>query len=67
MKKVNKIVIVGGGSAGWIAASWFSRRWGKMIDVTIIDKYKPERVGVGEATLLSFPSVMQKMGFKVED
>ena len=36
MKKVNKIVIVGGGSAGWIAASWFSRRWGKMIDVTII-------------------------------
>ena len=67
MKKVNKLVIVGGGSAGWITASWFSRRWGKMIDVTIIDKYQPERVGVGEATLLSFPSVMQSMGFKVED
>ena len=40
MKKVNKLVIVGGGSAGWITASWFSRRWGKMIDVTIIDKYQ---------------------------
>ena len=67
MKEVKKIVIVGGGSAGWITASWFSRRWGSKMDVTIIDKYKPERVGVGEATLLSFPSVMEEMGFKVED
>ena len=67
MKKVKKLVIVGGGTAGWIAASWFSRRWGSMMDVTIIDKSKPERVGVGEATLLSFPHVMQNMGFKVED
>ena len=67
MKEVKKIVIVGGGSAGWITASWFSRRWGAKMDVTIIDKYKPERVGVGEATLLSFPGVMEMMGFKVED
>ena len=67
MKEVSKLVIVGGGSAGWITASWFSRRWGSKMDVTIIDKYKPERVGVGEATLLSFPGVMEQMGFKVED
>ena len=67
MKEVKRIVVVGGGTAGWITASWFSRRWGKLIDVTVIDKYEPERVGVGEATLLSFPGVMQKMGFKVED
>ena len=67
MKEISKLVIVGGGSAGWIAASWFSRRWGSKMDVTIIDKYQPERVGVGEATLLSFPGVMEMMGFKVED
>ena len=67
MKEISKLVIVGGGSAGWITASWFSRRWGSKMDVTIIDKYQPERVGVGEATLLSFPSVMEMMGFKVED
>ena len=67
MKEVKRIVVVGGGTAGWITASWFSRRWGNLIDVTVIDKYEPERVGVGEATLLSFPGVMQKMGFKVED
>ena len=51
MNRVKKLVIVGGGTAGWIAASWFHRRWGSMMDVTIIDKSKPERVGVGEATL----------------
>ena len=67
MKEVKRIVVVGGGTAGWITASWFSRRWGKLIDVTVIDKYEPERVGVGEATLISFTGVMQKMGFKVED
>ena len=67
MKEISKLVIVGGGSAGWITASWFSRRWGSKMDVTIIDKYQPERVGVGEATLLSFPGVMEMMGFKVED
>ena len=52
MKEVKRIVVVGGGTAGWITASWFSRRWGKLIDVTVIDKYEPERVGVGEACLL---------------
>ena len=67
MKRVKKLVIVGGGTAGWIAASWFSRRWSNKLDVTIIDKSAPERVGVGEATLLSFPQVMQNMGYRVEE
>ena len=67
MNRVKRLVIVGGGTAGWIAATWFSRRWGQLLDVIIIDKSQPERVGVGEATLLSFPSVMQNMGYRVEE
>ena len=63
MKKVNKLVIVGGGTAGWITASWFARRW-KSLEVVVIDKSDPERVGVGEATLLSFPQVMREMGYE---
>ena len=44
MKKVNKLVIVGGGTAGWITASWFARRW-RSLEVVVIDKSDPERVG----------------------
>ena len=63
MKTVKKLVIVGGGTAGWITASWFARRW-KSLEVVVIDKSDPERVGVGEATLLSFPQVMREMGYE---
>ena len=64
MKVVKRIVIVGGGTAGWITASWFARRWSKRIEVVVIDKSQPERVGVGEATLLSFPAVMRQMNYE---
>ena len=47
-EKVKKLVIVGGGTAGWITASWFARRW-RSLEVVVIDKSDPERVGVGEA------------------
>ena len=67
MKRIRRLVIVGGGTAGWIAASWFARRWGKIFEVVVIDKSEPERVGVGEATLLSFPNVMKQMGYKPTD
>ena len=67
MIRIKRLVIVGGGTAGWIAASWFARRWGKIFEVVVIDKSEPERVGVGEATLLSFPNVMKQMGYKPTD
>ena len=64
---VKRLVIVGGGTAGWLAASHFSRRWHRKIEVTIIDKSKPDRIGVGEATLLNFPNVMRQMGYQPEE
>ena len=67
MKVVKRLIIAGGGTAGWIAASWFSRRWGNRMEVVVIDKSEPERVGVGEATLLSFPKVMRDMGYQEKE
>ena len=66
MKRIKRLVIVGGGTAGWITASWFARRWANVMDVIVIDKSEPERVGVGEATLLSFPNVMKMMDTKLQ-
>lgn len=67
MKSVKSITIIGGGTAGWITASYFSRKFGGYFDVTIVDKKNPDRIGVGEATLLNFPSIMRSMGFEDKD
>ena len=42
MKKVNKLVIVGGGTSGWITASWFEGDV-ESLEVVVIDKSDPER------------------------
>lgn len=61
-KYINEIVIVGGGTAGWITAKTLSRRVA-FTKVTLIDKEISEPVGVGEATLLSFKIFLEKVCF----
>ena len=67
MNEVKNITVVGGGTAGWLTATYFARAHPGAFNVTIIDKKEPERIGVGEATLLSFPSYMRSMGFQEHD
>jgi len=64
MYEVKNITVVGGGTAGWLTATYFARKHPGAFNVTIIDKKEPERIGVGEATLLSFPNYMRSMGFQ---
>ena len=62
MGKVKDIVIVGGGSSGWMAAAAISRC--NDVSVTLVDKEVPTPLGVGEATLLSFEKFMvEQCGF----
>ncbi len=51
------IVIVGGGSAGWMAAASMLKQV-PHAEITLIDKEVPVPLGVGEATLLSFERFM---------
>lgn len=70
MKRVKTITIVGGGTAGWMAAAFLSNPHAAKdchYEITLIDKTDPERIGVGEATLLNFPNFMAGMGYQVDD
>ncbi|MFO7304424.1 MAG: tryptophan 7-halogenase [Gammaproteobacteria bacterium] len=52
---VKKVVIAGGGTAGWIAAAALSQQLGPLLDITLIESEQIPTVGVGEAT---FPTVL---------
>ena len=45
------MVIVGGGTAGWITASLLSKILGKCINITLVESEQIGIVGVGEATI----------------
>lgn len=48
---IKRVVIVGGGTAGWISASLLSKTFGKSIEITLIESDAIGAIGVGEATI----------------
>ncbi len=61
-----KILIVGGGSAGWMAAAYLdavmNRNGRKLVDVTLIESPDVPRIGVGEATIPSINHILSAIG-----
>ena len=48
---IKKIVIAGGGTAGWMVAALMSKTVGKVIDISLVESDEIATVGVGEATI----------------
>jgi tryptophan halogenase len=45
-----RVVIVGGGTAGWMTASYLRAAFGDRVDVTLVESKNVSTIGVGEAT-----------------
>lgn len=63
---IKRILIVGGGSAGWITASYLNAVLNRVqshnISITLIESPTIGRIGVGEATIPTIRHVLQTVG-----
>ena len=50
-RRVRRVVIVGGGTAGWMAAAAINKIFGERLTVTLVESDEIGIVGVGEATI----------------
>jgi tryptophan halogenase len=46
-----RVVVAGGGTAGWIAATALAKQLGPLVDVTLVESDEIGTVGVGESTI----------------
>lgn len=66
-KTLSRVVIVGGGTAGWVAAAALSKLMGKVLDVTLIESDEIGTVGVGEATIPQIRRLNAILGINEDD
>ncbi|WP_337880368.1 tryptophan halogenase family protein [Rheinheimera sp.] len=66
-KPVKKVVILGGGTAGWISASLLVKILGKVLDISLVESDDIGIVGVGEATIPPIQSLNAALGLQEED
>ncbi|WP_420142832.1 tryptophan halogenase family protein [Sphingomonas sp.] len=59
---VKRVVVAGGGTAGWVTATALVRHLGPLLDITLVESEEIGTVGVGESTVPTFKSFHDYMG-----
>ena len=60
--KVNKVVILGGGTAGWMSAALLVKTFGRKLDIELVESDQIGTIGVGEATIPPIIQFNQELG-----
>ncbi|WP_433273341.1 tryptophan halogenase family protein [Actinosynnema sp. CS-041913] len=50
-RRIRKVVVLGGGTAGWMAASYLGKALGPAVTITVLEAPAIPKIGVGEATV----------------
>lgn len=64
---IKKVVIAGGGTAGWLAAAALSKKMGGLIEVTLVESDLIDTVGVGEATIPPMRTFHKLLGINEQE
>ena len=59
---VKRVVIAGGGTAGWVAAAALVKQLGPLLDITLVESDEIGTIGVGESTIPTSRTFHQLLG-----
>lgn len=66
-QKIERIVIVGGGTGGWMTAAYLRKAFGDSIQVTLIESSNITTIGVGEATFSTVKLFFDFLGVQEQE
>ncbi|EST34206.1 tryptophan halogenase family protein [Streptomyces roseochromogenus] len=55
--RIRKILVLGGGTTGWMSAAYLAKALGSSAEVTVLEAPSVPRIGVGEATIPNLQKV----------
>jgi tryptophan halogenase len=68
MNPLTKIVIVGGGTSGWLAAAMLSHHLRKdLCQIEVVESSEVATIGIGESTVPPFVGLLQRLGIDEQD
>jgi len=64
---IQDVVILGGGTGGWMTATYLKHTFGDRISVTLVESERVGTVGVGEATFSTIRHFFDRLGLAEKD